>query len=94
MLTKLKMLSLCNTQVTDAGCAALAAALESGALPALESLYLDTIPASAAAKAAVYEARANLQDGRKSESESEESGSESEQGEEGEGDSEVGEEDD
>ena len=81
------MLSLCNTQVTDAGCAALAAALESGALPALESLYLDTIPASAAAKAAVFEARANLKGlGGESESESEESGSESEEDEEQEDD--------
>jgi hypothetical protein len=34
-LAKLKALNLCHTQVTDAGCAALAAALESGALPAI-----------------------------------------------------------
>ena len=54
------MLYLRYTQVTDAGCATLAAALDSGALPALERLYLDFIPASAAAKAAVYAARANL----------------------------------
>ena len=73
--------------------AALAAALDSGALPALDKLYLDDIPASAAAIASVYEARANLQDGS-SESEHEESGSESEQDEEGEDDSEGGEEDD
>ena len=49
-----------DTQITDAGCATLAAALDSGALPALEKLYLDGIPASAAAKATVYKARANL----------------------------------
>jgi len=55
-LTKLKVLYLASTQVTDAGCAALAAALDSGALPALETLYLEGIPASAAAKAAVMEA--------------------------------------
>jgi hypothetical protein len=38
VLTKLKRLYLDNTQITDAGCAALAAALDSGALPALEYL--------------------------------------------------------
>ena len=59
-LAKLKMLILSGTQVTDAGCAALAAALDSGALPALPRLLLDGIPASAAAKAAVGEARARL----------------------------------
>ena len=59
-LAKLKVLFLGYTQITDAGCATLAAALESGALPALERLILHGIPASAAAKAAVYAARANL----------------------------------
>ena len=59
-LTKLKALWLDNTQITDAGCATLAAALDSGALPALGQLWLKDIPASAAAKAAVYAARANL----------------------------------
>ena len=60
-LTKLKQLDLRFTQITDPGCAALAAALDSGALPALKELYMvDGIPASAAAKAAVYAARANL----------------------------------
>ena len=62
MLAKLKTLRLNSTQITDAGCAALVAALDSGALPALEYLDLDSIRASAAAKAAVYEARANLKD--------------------------------
>ena len=54
-LAKLKKLNLSWTQVTDAGCAALAAALDSGALPAaaLEKLYLDDIRASDAAVAAV-----------------------------------------
>ena len=56
VLTKLKVLSPSYTQVTDAGCAALAAALQSGALPALETLHLYGIPASAAAKAAVQTA--------------------------------------
>jgi len=56
VLTKLKLLSLVNTQITDAGCAALASALDSGALPALEYLHVFGTPASAAAKAAVMEA--------------------------------------
>jgi hypothetical protein len=56
VLTKLKELNLDNTQVTDAGCAALAAALDGGALPALERLFLDRIPASGASKSAVYTA--------------------------------------
>ena len=55
-LKQLKWLNLELTQITDAGCATLAAALDSGALPALEQLVLDDIPASAAAKAAVREA--------------------------------------
>ena len=52
-LEKLKLLNLINTQITDAGCATFAAALDSGALPALEDLYLLFIPASAVAKAAI-----------------------------------------
>ena len=59
-LAKLKELFLSNTQITDAGCATLAAALTSGALPALEFLLLMRIPASAAAKAAVYATRPKL----------------------------------
>jgi len=55
-LAKLKLLSLSRTQITDAGCAALTAALDSGALPALEEIDLSGIPASAAAKAAVARA--------------------------------------
>eukprot|EP00964_Phaeocystis_antarctica_P142549 scaffold107832_cov54-Phaeocystis_antarctica.AAC.2 len=65
VLTKLKKLylsdTLGNTQITDAGCAALAAALDSGALPMLKGLYLAGSPASAAAIAAVYEARDGLE---------------------------------
>ena len=53
VLKKLKMLILCETQVADAGCAALAAALDSGALPSLKNLDLRHIPASAAAEAAL-----------------------------------------
>jgi len=56
VLAKLNQLDLSSTQVTDAGCAALAAALDSGALPALEDIFLRRIPASAAAEAAVQEA--------------------------------------
>ena len=58
VLTKLEMLDLCRTQVTDAGCATLAAALDGGTLPALKTVYLIGIPASTAAKAAVGEALA------------------------------------
>ena len=56
VLTKLKKLNLGYTRATDTGCATLAAALDSGALPALEYLDLYGIPASAAAVAAVREA--------------------------------------
>ena len=52
-LTNLKELYLHITQITDAGCATLAAAINSGALPALEKLGLQHIPASYAAKAAL-----------------------------------------
>ena len=52
-LAKLKRLSLSHTQITDAGCAALAATLDGGALPALNSLNLNGIPASDAAKGAL-----------------------------------------
>ena len=55
-LTKLKVLNLSSIQITDAGCAALAAALDDGTLPALGSLYLGGTRASAAARAAVTEA--------------------------------------
>ena len=56
-LTKLNVLSLRDTQITDSGCATLAAALKKGALPALGTLYLGGIPASAAAIPAVPAAR-------------------------------------
>ena len=55
---KLKWLDLRCTQINDAGCATLAAALDSGALPALATLHLDRTQASAAAKDAVSEALA------------------------------------
>jgi hypothetical protein len=55
-LAKLKTLDLSDTQITDAGCAALASALDSGALPALVRLYIGGTPASAAAKATVWRA--------------------------------------
>ena len=53
------VLDLGRTEITDDGCATLAAAFDSGALPALiEDLEFDDIPASAAAKRAVSEAMA------------------------------------
>ena len=55
-LKNLMSLDLGRTEVTDAGCATLGAAIESGALPAIEELILDYIPASDAATEAVYEA--------------------------------------
>ena len=55
-MTKLKLLELGGTQIADAGCATLAAARDSGALPALEYLSLFGIHASPAAKAAVRRA--------------------------------------
>eukprot|EP00964_Phaeocystis_antarctica_P141281 scaffold106266_cov66-Phaeocystis_antarctica.AAC.1 len=71
-LKKLKELDLDYTTITDAGCAALTAALHSGALPALKVLRLDGIPASNAARAAVYAARANLSAESEDESEADE----------------------
>ena len=59
-LPKLKRLHLHSTQVADAGCAALAAAFNSGALPPLDLLGLGGIPASVAAVDAVYERRQNM----------------------------------
>ena len=56
VLTKLKALHLVFTQITDAGCAALAAALDSGSLPALETINLHSSPASTTAMVAVREA--------------------------------------
>ena len=70
MLAKLKELDLNCTQVSDAGCAALAAALDNGALPSLKRLCLYDIPASTEGKAAVYEARPSLERARSDESES------------------------
>ena len=57
-LKKLELLDLRRTEVSDAGCAILAAALSSGALPALVELELEGIPASAAAKEAALAALA------------------------------------
>ena len=57
-LKQLKGLHLHRTQITDAGCATLAAALDNGALPALEELELIGTPASVAATDAVSKALA------------------------------------
>ena len=80
VLAQLRWLNLDGSQITDDGCAHLASRLRSGALPALFGLYLHDIPASDAAKAAVYEWRASLKD-EVSELEHEESGSEEEESE-------------
>ena len=58
VLPKLRQLNVNNTQVGDAGCAALASALSSGALPALlsTSIALTGIPASSDAQIAVWRA--------------------------------------
>jgi len=61
-LKKLEELDLDTLISSDAGCATLAAALASGALPALKTLDLRYIRASDEAKAAVYEARAGLEE--------------------------------
>jgi hypothetical protein len=55
-LAELRDLYLNHAQITDAGCAALASALDGGALPALDRLSLEGTPASAAAKATVRRA--------------------------------------
>jgi len=58
-LAQLKGLYLGESQITDDGCALLASRLRSGALPALKAAHLDLnrTPTSAAARAAVQEAR-------------------------------------
>ena len=60
-LRKLRTVWLNNTQITDTSCFALAAAIRSGALPALHNvfLYQGTL-VSAAARAAVFEALVSL----------------------------------
>ena len=60
-LKKLEVLYFGHTQVSDAGCAALTAALGSGVLPALKTIShsLNSIPASAAAKEVVQSALAH-----------------------------------
>jgi len=55
-LAKLEVLGLGDTQITNAGCGTLAAALDGGGLPALEHLCLYGTPGSAAAKATVRRA--------------------------------------
>ena len=86
-LAKLKELDLEHTYVSDAGCAALAAALDGGAMPALGCLELGGIPASAAAKAAVQAALDINLEHNESGSESEEDNEEDDEAE-GEGEEE------
>ena len=59
-LKNLALLYVTGTEITDAGCAALAAALSNGALPVLWKLKLDRTPASDEAKEAVNEAIVRL----------------------------------
>ena len=56
------MLELRSTQITDAGCATLAAALNSGTLPALEEVMLEGTRASAAAVDARPRVRTTVHD--------------------------------
>ena len=65
-LAKLTGCAFTGTQITDAGCAFLAAALDRRALPALMDLYLEGPAISAAAKSAVREAMntSNHREGR------------------------------
>ena len=72
-LAKLAVLDLESTQLSDAGCAALAAAITSGALPLLDDLELGPggipgIPASAAAIGAVHAALRDYDSQRRFES--------------------------
>ena len=86
-LAELRELDLEDSQVSDAGCAVLAAALDSGAMPALGCLELGGIPASAAAKAAVQAALDINLEHNESGSESEEDNEEDDEAE-GEGEEE------
>ena len=58
MLPSLEDLWLAHNQVTNSGCAALLAALSSGAMPSLKRIALAYTQASDAARAAVDEALA------------------------------------
>ena len=58
VLKKLQVLDFSHTEITDAGCAALASALDSGVLPALVTIDVNDTPTSAAGKAAVTAALA------------------------------------
>jgi hypothetical protein len=60
-LKNLELLNLPGTKVSDAGCATLVAALDRGALPALATVELKAIAASAAAVDAASEALARAQ---------------------------------
>ena len=58
VLKNLQVLDFSHTEITDAGCAALASALDSGVLPALVTIDVNDTPTSAAGKAAVTAALA------------------------------------
>ena len=58
-LAKLKTLALYYSPITDAGCAALAAALDIGTLPALEEFYLYGTSANEAMKDAATQVKSS-----------------------------------
>ena len=62
-LTKLKLLNLSETQITDASCTTLASVPYSRTLPALERVVLSGTPAGGAARAAVKRAYHGAADG-------------------------------
>ena len=64
MTSELRRVWLIDTRITDTGCAALAAALRSGALPALQDMFLWGTPASDASKVAVTEVLVSRRAGR------------------------------
>ena len=66
VLTELRELTLSHTQISDAGCAALAAAFDRGALPECNKLNMTGNSASAAAKANLARA-VTSSDGRRAE---------------------------
>ena len=66
VLTKLRELTLSHTQISDAGCAALAAAFDRGALSECNKLNMTGNSASAAAKANLARA-VTSSDGRRAE---------------------------
>ena len=63
-LKSLERLRLADNQITDAGCAALAAALRGGALPALTRLLLGGTPAASQQAQATVQAAISARSGQ------------------------------